>query len=161
MKVGIFAGSFNPFTVGHYDIVSRALATFDKIYVAVANDTSLKQSESLSERLQIAKLSLSSLKNVEVISFSGFLVDLCKELGVNVIIRGLRTSADFEYEKTLFSVYKSQNDKIETVYFLSSPQYAHVSSSITRELCALKGDISKYVMPSAMASVKQLYKGGK
>ena len=105
----VFAGTFDPFTLGHYEIAERAAKQFTTLYVAVADGSASKASYfSIKKRLRIAQLSLAGLKNVVVVPFKGFLVDFMRENGINVLVRGLRNAADFEYEKMLFCAYRSR-----------------------------------------------------
>lgn len=148
VKSGVFAGTFDPFTMGHYDIVSRASRLFDKVYVGVAENTSGKNCKlSIEKRTEIVKNSLFDLPNVTVQAFDCFLVDFTEECGSNTIIRGLRTSNDFEYEKALTEVYKSQNPGIEILYLIASHNYCHISSTIVRELAIMGGNMKGYVNP--------------
>ena len=157
-RIAVFAGSFDPFTTGHYDIVSRAAGFFDKIIVGVAADTGGKRCIlSVSERELIVKASLKDIENAEVKSFGSFLVDFAHENGASVIVRGLRTLADFEYEKALSEVYKSQNADLETFYLISSHNFCHVSGTIVRELARLGGNIEGYVQKNAEDLVKKFY----
>lgn len=157
-KIAVFAGSFDPFTIGHYDIVSRASEFFDKIIVGVAEDTGAKRCcLSLDERKQIAEASLSDIANVEVKTFKSFLVDFAKENGAKVIVRGLRTAGDFEYEKSLSEVYKSQNSELETFYLISSHDYCHVSATVVRELARLGGSVDGYIQKNAEGLVKKFF----
>ncbi len=154
----VFAGSFDPFTVGHYDIVSRAAEFFDKIVIGVAADTGNKRCVlSLEERKQIVEESVKDLKNTEVKTFENFLVDFAKENGAKVILRGLRTFADFEYEKALGEVYKSQNDKLEIFYLISSHDCCHISSTVVRDLARLGGSVDGYIQKNAEGLVKKFY----
>ena len=149
----VFAGTFDPFTVGHYELASAASKIFDEIIVAVA--LSEKQCRfSLEERMEIAKRSVSLLKNVTVMSFSGFLTDFMKEVGAKTFIRGLRNTIDFEYEKNLLNAYKSFDNDIEGVYLMPSPALSHVSSSLVREVLSLGGDVSALIKPEAAKLIK-------
>ncbi len=157
-KTAVFAGSFDPFTMGHFDILSRACLCFDKIYVAVAADTGGKVCKlSIEGRTQIVKESVKELKNVIVESFEGFLADFAVQKGASFIVRGLRTANDFEYEKSLMEVYKSQVPKLELIYLISSHNYCHISSTIVRELAAMGGNMNGYVHPSVEGKVSNLY----
>lgn len=160
IKKAVFAGSFDPFTMGHFDIISRAIRSFDEIYVGVAADTGKVCQLSLSDRTEIVKESLKDLKNVYVTSFEGFLVDFVKACGAQFVLRGLRTSNDFEYEKALAEVYKSQMPKLELIYLISSHNYCHISSTIVRELATMGGNVKGYVHDNVVEKVLKLYNGG-
>ena len=151
----VFAGTFDPFTLGHYEIAERAAKQFTTLYVAVADGSASKASYfSIKKRLRIAQLSLAGLKNVVVVPFKGFLVDFMRENGINVLVRGLRNAADFEYEKMLFCAYRSQFPEVEGCYLMASEQYSYVSSSLVREVIAMGGDASKYVREEAAEEIK-------
>lgn len=141
----VFAGTFDPFTLGHFEIAERASKRFDEVIVAVADVTGKECMFLLEKRVKLAEKSLSTLKNVVVKPFSGFLVDFMKENGASVFVRGLRNSVDFEYERNLYNVYKSQDENVEGCYFMASNEYLHISSSLVREVLAIGGDAKKYV----------------
>ena len=149
----VFAGTFDHFTLGHYEIVKRASEQFSTLYVAVS-ESGKNCKFSLKKRVRIAQLSLQSIPNVVVIPFKGFLVDFMKENGITVYVRGLRNSMDFEYERNLYLAYKSQDEKIEGVFYMSSPQNVHISSTLVREILAFDGDVSKYVVADAIPEIK-------
>ncbi|MCH5351691.1 MAG: pantetheine-phosphate adenylyltransferase [Clostridiales bacterium] len=151
----IIAGSFNPFTLGHKDIVTRVASMFDEVVVAVADDT-YKKTAPLSVRTEIAKLSLSDVKGVRVLPFSGLLTDFAKKTGAEVIVRGLRNTVDFEYEKSLGEAYKSLSG-IETLFLMCSPELSHVSSSLVRSLAELNAPMDGYVAVGAQSAVKAAY----
>ncbi len=155
MKKAVFAGTFDPFTLGHLDIVLRASTIFDEIIVAVVDYNDDKKSKfSLEKRIDYAMKSVNAIKGVSVQPFSGFLVDFMKEKGVNTFIRGLRNTVDFEYEKNLLSVYKSQWSDVEGYYLISSPQKAHVSSSIVRQIISLGGNLDGFVSDDIINELK-------
>lgn len=156
MKVAMMAGTFDPFTLGHYDVARRASSVFDKLIIAVA-DSGERKSAPVDVRVEIARLSTADLNNVEVLPFSGFLTAFAAEHGVHILVRGLRTYNDFEYEKALYEVYKSQDPSIETVYLMTSGAYSHISGTIVRELAHLGGNLDGYVCPAAVNSVTRHY----
>ncbi len=149
----VFAGTFDPFTLGHYEIVKRASEQFSTVYVAVSEGTK-NCKFSLKKRVRIAQLSLQKLSNVVVVPFKGFLVDFMKENGISVYVRGLRNAIDFEYERNLYLAYKSQDDKIEGIFYMSAPEFVHISSTLVREVLEYDGDVSKYVAMEAVSEIK-------
>ena len=151
----IFAGTFDPFTIGHRDIVGRAAGLFDTVTVAVAEDTG-KSTASLDVRTEIAKTAVNDLKNVTVVGFSGLLTDFAKKQGSALLIRGVRNAADLDYERDLTNVYKSMSG-IESLIIISSPELAHVSSSVVRTIAALGGDISQFVVKSTVQKITEIY----
>ncbi len=141
--VALIPGSFDPITLGHVNIIERAAKISDKVYVAVMNNDSAKHSSVLSSktymfdmetRLEIVKLSLSHIENVEVVSSSGMLIDLFDKLGADVIIKGIRTSADLEYEMIHAAWNKEHNPRVETMFLPADDSLASVSSTRVREL---------------------------
>jgi pantetheine-phosphate adenylyltransferase len=159
MKIAIFAGTFDPFTIGHYDIASRASKLFDKVIVAVAdNGTGKKCVASSEKRKEIAEASVSDLPNVSVEVFDGLLTDFAKKCGAKYLVRGVRNSVDYEYERGLFAVYKSLNEEIEAVYFITDDNVNAVSSTLVREILALNGNADKYICDMARRIVAESYR---
>lgn len=150
----IFAGTFDPFTRGHYDVVKRAVDIFDELCVAVA--ASNKTMFSTNKRVEIAQASLSEFDSVTVESFDGFLVDFMREKDVRILVRGLRNTIDFEYEKGLLGVYKSQYPQMEACYLIVDDGLSYVSSTIVRECIALGGNIEPYVCPNVSRLLDKL-----
>lgn len=151
----VFAGAFDPFTLGHYEIAERAARQFTILYVAVADGNASKSCYfNIKKRLRIAQLSLAGLKNVVVVPFKGFLVDFMRENGIEVFVRGLRNATDFEYERMLFNAYRSQYPQAEGCYLMASENYSYVSSSLVKEIIAMGGDVSKYVKEDAAEEIK-------
>lgn len=142
----IFAGTFDPFTRGHYDVVKRAVDIFDELCVAVV--ASNKTMFSTNKRVEIAQASLLEFDSVTVESFDGFLVDFMREKDVRILVRGLRNTIDFEYEKGLLGVYKSQYPQMEACYLIVDDGLSYVSSTIVRECIALGDNIEPYVCPN-------------
>jgi len=144
MATAFFPGSFNPFTIGHLSIVERASAIFEHIVVAVGINLT-KSSESEADIIvEDIRKSVSHLKNVSVVSYDGLTVSACRKYGATVIIRGLRNSSDFNYEQQLAEVNR-QISGIDTVFFNSVPELAHISSSMVRELLHYGIDVSKFI----------------
>lgn len=150
----VFAGSFDPFTLGHYELVRRALRVFDKIFVAVAQDNE-KNSIPLEQRIKIAKKTLNDLPNAIVEGYSGLTTDFMKEKNTNILIRGIRDSQDFAYEKYLLSEYKKLGD-IEVVYLISN--LPHISSSEVRRRVSENLCLDGYVKDKIIIDVNNLYK---
>ncbi len=144
MKIGIFPGSFDPFTKGHESIVTKALDLFDKVYVAIGVNTQKKSLFELEKRNNHISSLFPNRGIVEVIHYEGLTVDLCKKLDAKFIIRGLRDSKDFEYEKSIAQM-NFQLAGIETVFFMTDPQFAPINSSIVREIYIHGGNVSAFV----------------
>ena len=140
-KNAVFAGSFDPFTLGHLDIVKRAAALFDELYVLLAVNASKKYLLSESARIEIVKKSVESVPNVKVESFDGLTVDFMKRVGAKYLVRGIRGSADVEYEQSVAWNNKVLYPECETIFLSSAPEHLNVSSTVVREL--LKVGVAK------------------
>lgn len=151
----IFAGTFDPFTLGHRNIVERAAKLFDGVIIAVADDTG-KNTVPLSVRTEIVKSAVADIANITVESFSGLLSDYAANKGDCVLVRGVRNSNDLEYERDLTAVYKSLCG-VESVVIITDPVYGHVSSTVVRTIAALGGDITGYVVPSTAKQITEVY----
>lgn len=131
--LALFPGSFDPFTHGHEAILRRMLPLFDKVVVAVGINSEKKYMFSVEERMARIRQMLSDCPTVEVTSYSGMTIDLCHQLGAKVIIRGIRTAKDFEYEQTIAAVNRLQDPSIETLLLLADPEHVDISSTLERE----------------------------
>ena len=145
MKIAICPGSFDPVTLGHLDIISRASQLFDKVIVAVLCNTSKNPSFTVEERIEFLKEVTAEYDNVEVDSFSGLLVDYAKEKGAVAVVKGLRAVSDFEYEFQMSMINKKLYSDVETVYLNTSQDYMYLSSSVVKQIASFGGDISKFV----------------
>lgn len=145
MKIAVFPGSFDPITNGHIDLVKRFVPLFDKIIVAVGFNSQKKTLFSLEQRISWLEKVFEDEKTVEVDSFKGLTVNFCKEKGAQYLIRGLRNASDFDYEKTISQLNNIIGDNTETLFFISKPEYSHISSTIVREIIKGQGDISTFV----------------
>ena len=154
MKTVVYPGTFNPITNGHSDLVERASRLFDKIIVAVV-DANLKTGNSLptETRLTLAREVLGHLDNVEVRSFDSLLTKFVEECGANIILRGLRTVADFEYEFQLVGMNRVLAPQIETVFLAPAEHLSYISSTLVREIASYGGDISNFVHPSVSKAI--------
>lgn len=155
MKV-IYPGSFDPITLGHLDIIARAAKKFDKVYVAILNNVNKNYIFDVNDRKKIIEDACKEIPNVEVVIFGGLLIELCKELEVYNILRGLRMISDYEAEVQMALANKSMNDEIETYFMVSSPIYSHVSSSLVKEIFHYNGDYKKLVPGLAYEMLKNL-----
>jgi len=148
-KTAVFPGSFDPFTIGHEAIVRRALSLFDEIIIAVGANALKKSFYSLSSREEMIKLVFQNEPRVKVDHYEGLTVDYCLKTGAGYVIRGLRTSADFEFERAIAQVNKVMAPEIESVFLLTVPEHSHINSSIVRDIIRNGGDASRFV-PSAI-----------
>ena len=155
MKVAIYPGSFDPITLGHMDIIDRACSLFDKIIIAIAKSDTKDPLFSLEDRLKLAKTIYKDNSQVEVIGFPRQLtVDVAKDYNACAIIRGLRAVSDFEYEFQLATMNRSLAPDIESIFLTPKESLIYVSSSLIKEICDLKGDISKFVDPVVEQALK-------
>lgn len=144
-KTALFPGSFDPVTVGHVEVISRALELFDKVIVGVGHNSSKSYMFPLQDRVKWIRDSFENVPQVEVATYSGLTVDFCKKSGARFILRGLRTSADFEFERSIAQMNYYLDNGIETVFLLSSPQYAPLSSTIVRDIIRNGGNAGPFV----------------
>jgi pantetheine-phosphate adenylyltransferase len=151
--VVVYPGTFDPITHGHSDLVARASRLFDRVIVAVAANPGKTPSFAVEERIELARIALDGLDNVEIRGFDRLLVDFVRECGSGVILRGLRAVSDFEYELQLSSMNRRLAPDIETLYLMPAEQYSYISSSLVREIAALGGDVSGFVHPRVMAAL--------
>lgn len=156
MKECIFPGTFNPFTLGHMDIVRSAQKDFDHIVIAVANINYKENVLPLNTRLEIARKSVANLKNIEVVPFEGMLVDFAREKNIFNFIRGYRNETDLVYEYELREIYVSEESKIDIKYYLSN--CSHISASIVRKIAVEGGCLDGLVCNGLGEYIKQLYK---
>lgn len=145
MKIAVFPGSFDPITVGHVDLVRRALPLFDKIIIAIGVNSQKKYLFSLEQRKNWLKDVFADLDAVEIDVYEGLTAKYCKEKNARFILRGLRNAADFDYEKTISQLNNIIGNGVETIFLNSQPQYSHISSTIVREIILGKGDASPFI----------------
>jgi pantetheine-phosphate adenylyltransferase len=144
-KIAVFPGSFSPFTLGHQYVINRAMALFDKIIIAVGSNSSKEYYFTEEQRIQWMEDIFKDEPKVEIRKYDGLTVDFCKNIGANFILRGLRNSKDFNYEKEIAQVNQTLNEEIETIFIITSSEYSHISSTLVREVARNGGDISKFV----------------
>jgi len=147
MKIGVYPGSFDPFTIGHLDVLKNAAGLFDTVYVAVLNNSAKSPVFSVEERVDMIDrmIAAEGLSNVRSGSFAGLLVDYAKQIGAQYIIRGLRAITDFEYEFQIDAVNRHLNPDVRTVYFMANPAHSFLSSSNVREIGEMGGSIEGLV----------------
>ncbi len=152
MKKAVFPGSFDPLTLGHTDIIDRALPLFDKIIIAIGTNSTKKYMFSLKERKKFIEKTFANNPKIIVDTYEGLTIDYCKKIGSDFILRGLRNPADFEFEKAIAHTNR-RISKIETVFLLTSANTSFISSSIVRDLLQHHGDVSLLV-PEAVTENK-------
>lgn len=143
----IYPGTFDPITNGHIDLVHRASKLFDRVIVAIAINPTKQPAFSLEKRVEMATEVLQACDNVEVCGFKGLLVDVARDKGADVILRGLRAVSDFEHEFQLASMNRRMEPNVETMFLTPAEQFSYISSSLVREIAALGGDVSAFVAP--------------
>jgi len=154
MRVGLYPGTFDPITVGHTDIIGRAVKLVDKLVIGIGANEGKAPLFSLEERVAILEEEVADLKpGIEVIvqPFSGLLIHYAQEVGANVIIRGLRAVADFEYEFRMTAMNQQLDRNIETVFLMADPRHQAIASSLVKVIAQLGGDVSKFVSPKVAA----------
>jgi len=144
-RIAIFPGSFDPFTIGHYDIVERALPLFDKIIIAIGFNSDKEGFFKLNDKIDWIKTAFKEEDRVEVLSYEGLTVDFCYKVGAKFILRGLRTSSDFEYERAIAQMNKKLHPDLESVFLLTAPEYTPISSTIVRDIIRHGGDASEFL----------------
>lgn len=157
MKTAIYPGSFDPVTLGHVDIIKRSANLADHLIVGVLNNSTKTPLFSVDERVNMLKEVTKDISNVEILSFSGLLVDFAQEHHVQVIIRGLRAVTDFEYELAMSQTNRVANPNIDTIFLNTSLKYAYLSSSMVKEMAMYGGNISKFVPEQIISKVYEKY----
>ena len=154
-RVAVYPGTFDPITNGHVDLVTRAVPLFARIIVGVAESPNKGTGFSLDERIELARIALADMPNVEVRGFDTLLAHFVEEIGAGVILRGLRAVSDFEYEFQLASMNRHLIPSAETLFLTPAEQYGFISSSLVREIARLGGDVSGFVHPAVQLALKQ------
>lgn len=158
MRIAVCSGSFDPITLGHLDIIRRAAACFDKVYVCVSPNASKKnQMFTPEEKLELVKVAVEDLDNVVAELYQGLLADYAVERGANVIVRGVRNATDFDVEYQLAQINSGIHPGLETMILPASPQYQHFSSSMAREMIRYGQPLEKYLPESIIPMVKGLW----
>ena len=155
IKRAVFPGSFDPITKGHENIIRRAMPLFDEIIVAVGLNIEKKSYFPVQDRIEWIKQVFADSPGVQVDSYSGLTVDYCRAVDASFILRGLRTSADFEFERTVGQVNKKLYPPIETIFLLTTPEYTSINSSIVRDVHKNGGDVSLFI-PEGIVLTKQV-----
>lgn len=156
-KVAIYPGTFDPITNGHISILNRALKIFDKLVIAILNNTQKAPLFTLEERLDMIQQVLKGVHNIEVDCFDGLLVDYAVKKGTNVVIRGLRALSDFEYEFQLALMNRKLNRDVQSVFLMTDYKWFYTSSTIIKEAARWNGDISGLVPPLVCRKLKEKY----
>ena len=157
-KIALFPGSFDPITKGHKSIVERALPMFDKIVVAVGTNTAKNSVFPLEKRIEWIEKTFSQYDNVEVVTFNSLTVDFCREIGAKYILRGLRNSTDFQYERNIARINQELDSEIETIFLMTKPDDAAISSSLVREILSFGRDVSQFIPEEITININDIAK---
>jgi pantetheine-phosphate adenylyltransferase len=155
MTKAVYPGTFDPLTRGHEELVRRASRLFDSVVLAVADSKAKRTFFTLEERVAMAREVLADVKNLEVVGFSGLLIEFVRQHGSRVVLRGLRAVSDFEYEFQLAGMNRSLDPDFETIFLTPSEQHMFISATLVREIAALGGDVAKFVDPRVEARLKK------
>lgn len=155
-RIALYPGSFDPMTLGHRDIVERLSKLYDEVVVAVMVNPAKKPCLSVQQRLCGIEEATADLGNVRVMAGSGATVELARSIGAQVMVRGLRSVTDFEYETTLAAGYHYMAPEIETLFMLARPEFGYISSSLVRDIYALGGDVKALVPPAVARTLAEM-----
>jgi pantetheine-phosphate adenylyltransferase len=158
MKTALYAGSFDPITNGHLDIITRAAGLFDKLTVVIARNASKSPLFTIEERIDMVGETCSKLNNVEVSSFKGLLKDAVNQFNSSCVVRGIRSVSDYEFESQMAMMNRELNPDCETVFFMPSPKLSYVSSRMIREIASFGGDITAFVPDLVAEKLKERLK---
>ncbi|WP_443938849.1 pantetheine-phosphate adenylyltransferase [Pedobacter sp. MW01-1-1] len=151
MKTALFPGSFDPITIAHVNILQRAIPLFDKIVIGIGLNSAKQNFLSAEQRLQILNTVFADYKNIEIQTYEGLTVDFCRKINATYMLRGIRSAADFEYERAIAQINQTMMPEVETILLLSKPEYSAVSSTIVRDILRNHGDVSPFVPKEALA----------
>ena len=160
MRIAVYPGSFDPITNGHLDIIERASRVYDNLVVGVFSNPSKTPLFSAEKRVEMIRLVTKHLNNVEVDTFTGLLVDFAASKNATVIVKGLRTVADFEYEFQMALLNKALNPEYETMFMMTNTKYSYISSSMVKELAGFHGDLTGLVPCEIIETIEEKYKQG-
>ena len=162
MTLAVYPGSFDPFTLGHRDILLRSLKIFDQVVIAVGVNQNKKTLFTAEERVEMIERNLSKFEhnetNIIVEPFENLLIDKASEVGAQIVIRGLRAVSDFEYEFQLVGMNRAMNDSIETTFLMAEAKHQAIASRLVKEIARLGGDVSKFVTPGVETALKKKFK---
>ena len=158
MRKAVYPGTFDPVTYGHLDVIKRGSKIFDELVVAVGHNPLKEPLFTINERMDIISKNTKNISNIKVDSFEGMLTDYMKEMQTNVILRGIRTVSDFEYEFQLANMNRALLPEMESLFLTPSEHLSYISSSLVREIASLGGDVSKFVHPLVKDALIARYK---
>ena len=158
-RIAVYSGTFDPITLGHLDVVTRAAGLFDQIIIAVAAAHHKKTLFDLKTRVKSAQLAITNIANVSVLPFDGLIMDFCKSHHASAVVRGIRNLTDFDYEAQMAAMNRKLAPQVETVFVLPDAHLACISSTLVREISKLGGDVSQMVSPDVMLALQSVKAG--
>ena len=161
MNIALYPGSFDPITVGHLDIIERAARLYDAVIVAVLHNPNKQGAFPVQTRLAFIERACAHLPNVRAERFEGLLVDYARQVGASVVLRGLRAVSDFEYEFQMAQMNRRLCPGVETLFMMTRPEHAYISSSGVREIATFGGDVSAFVPPCILNDVQAALDAGR
>lgn len=153
-KIAVFPGSFDPITIGHVDLIKRALPLFDQMIIAIGSNSQKKSLFSLEQRMEWLRLVFKDEPKIRVDHYEGLTAHYCEKIGAHYMVRGLRYASDFDYEKTISQLNHIVGHGLETIFLISRPAYSHISSTIVREIIIGKGDASPFLPEEVAADLQ-------
>jgi len=150
MKTALFPGSFDPITIAHVDILKRSIPLFDRVVLGIGTNSSKQGFLPIETREAIVKSVFKDYPNVEIQVYEGLTVDFCRKVEANYMIRGIRSVADFEYERAIAQINQTMMPNVETIFILSKPEYSAISSTIVRDILRNHGDVSPFLPQEAL-----------
>ena len=158
-RIAVYSGTFDPVTLGHLDVVTRAAGLFDQIIIAVAAAHHKKTLFDLNTRVKSVQLAITNIANVSVLPFDGLIMDFCKSHHASAVVRGIRNLTDFDYEAQMAAMNRKLAPQVETVFVLPDAHLACISSTLVREISKLGGDVSQMVSPDVMLALQSVKAG--
>jgi pantetheine-phosphate adenylyltransferase len=144
-RIALFPGSFDPLTLGHTDIIDRALPLFDELYIGIGHNSNKQPMFDLAQRITWIQEVYKNAPQVKVVSYNGLTAEFCKSIGASFILRGIRYVSDFEYEKSIADVNRMMDNNLETIFLTCSPQYSSFSSTLVRDVLRNGGDVNAFL----------------
>lgn len=157
-RIAVYSGTFDPITLGHQDVITRAAKMFDLLIVAVSVAHSKKTLFSLNSRMEIAQNALKSIANVQVMAFEGLIVDFCSEQAAQTMVRGIRSATDLDYEAQMAAMNRKLRNSVDTMFLLPTPDLQCISATLVREISKLGGDVSQMVSPAVAQALEAAYR---
>ena len=160
MSIAVYPGTFDPITLGHLDVIKRGVRVFDRVIVAVADNPAKETLFTKDERLEMIRQTIKQMKNTEADAFDGLLVDYVKRRGAHVVLRGVRTLSDFEYEYQMALTNRTFAPEVESIFVMTNEEYSFISSRLIKEAASMGGDISTFVPPDVEKKLRAKYAAG-